>query len=403
MFPLLGLLGLGAAAMAKPYYDEWSEERMGRRATDALKGYGPDDVTGQQRGLLAGGLLSAKDYAGYGNDRLMNEQSLGPQWMNANTARQRLGFDMQQGRLGSMGDMPMQYRVPDPNGNVIDLSRALDSLSGVESGGRYDAKGPVNDQTGDRPYGRYQVMGANVGPWTERVLGRAMTPDEFLADGAAQDQVAASIFGENVQKYGLADAVSIWHSGVPLQQAVAEGRADVNMSTQDYVTRVLGGYEMQGQRAAAHADPTVREAQVRGPAWMGMKPEERQSILGAESGIGVMEATIDYLDQTSGAGRVIDPQAKAQMETEWNLTVLPFLQSRFQAGAMQEAELDLFQEFAGSGFDMNQFTGREQAKMRGLLATAKQQLRDQKTGFGISEGIADPFAGFTPFDPTGGN
>jgi hypothetical protein len=388
MFPLLGILGLGAAALAKPYYDEWAEERMGRRAGEALEGLG-DDPQAQQKGLLLGGLLDAETYAGFGADRQQTAMSLGPQWMNAQTARDRLNWDRQQGAQSTFGSVPPQFMVPDPEGNYVNSAFALDALSGIESGGNYRA---VNETTG--ALGRYQIMPANVGPWTEKVLGTAMTPEAFLADDQAQDIVAQTIFGENVKRYGLADAVSIWHSGVPLQQAIAEGRHDGNMSTADYTNRVLTTYQMNEQRAAQLRDPIMQEAQVRGAPWVGMKPEERQAILTAETGIDVMATTIDYLEDTTAAGRAVDPGTKANMQTQWNLTVLPFLQSMFQAGAMQEAELALFQEFAGSGFDMNQFTGAEQSKMKGLLAQAEARLLNQKRSYGISDYSSDPFAGF---------
>src|SRR5882672_2502413 len=64
-----------------------------------------------------------------------------------------------------------------PSGGTDQYGRAI---SGIESGGRYDLLGPVT-KTGDRAYGKYQVMGANVGPWTKEVLGKELSPDEFLS------------------------------------------------------------------------------------------------------------------------------------------------------------------------------------------------------------------------------
>lgn len=90
-----------------------------------------------------------------------------------------------------------------------------DAISGIESGGDYSLLGPVANASGDRAYGRYQVMGENVGPWTEQVLGRRMTPQEFLADPAAQDAVFDSIFGGYVQRYGPEGAARAWFTGSP--------------------------------------------------------------------------------------------------------------------------------------------------------------------------------------------
>ena len=86
------------------------------------------------------------------------------------------------------------------------------AIAGIESGGRYDALGPVIPKTGDRAYGKYQVMGANVPVWTREILGREMTPKEFLNNPAAQDAVFNTKFGEYQQKYGNR-AASAWFAG----------------------------------------------------------------------------------------------------------------------------------------------------------------------------------------------
>ena len=76
-----------------------------------------------------------------------------------------------------------------PAGNLpTDMTAYRDAITGIESGGKYDAIGPTT-KTGDRAYGRYQVMGANVPQWTQEALGQSMTPQQFLADQAAQDKV----------------------------------------------------------------------------------------------------------------------------------------------------------------------------------------------------------------------
>jgi hypothetical protein len=102
---------------------------------------------------------------------------------------------------------------------IDDLQRYADAIAMIESGGRYGSLGPTT-KTGDRAYGKYQVMGSNVGPWTRDVLGRAESPAEFLRDTRAQDAVFRAKFGASLQKYGNPDdASSIWFSGRPVSQA----------------------------------------------------------------------------------------------------------------------------------------------------------------------------------------
>lgn len=87
-----------------------------------------------------------------------------------------------------------------------------DAISSIESGGRYDLLGPTT-KSGDRAHGKYQVMGANVGPWTKEALGREMTPEEFLANPDAQEAVFNARFGSYVKKYGPAGAAKAWFAG----------------------------------------------------------------------------------------------------------------------------------------------------------------------------------------------
>lgn len=126
-----------------------------------------------------------------------------------------------------------------------DLERAMASIARIESGGRYDRLGPVT-RTGDRAYGRYQVMGANIGPWTRQHLGRAMTPQEFLADQAAQDAVFRGQFGSYLARYGNpADAASMWFTGRPY--SIGHTRSDTipgvhsGLTGAQYVSRFLAG------------------------------------------------------------------------------------------------------------------------------------------------------------------
>lgn len=85
------------------------------------------------------------------------------------------------------------------------------SLTQQESGGNYGAVGVwVN---GDRAYGRYQVMGANIPSWTAQYYGRRLTPQQYLASKEAQDAVVRGRLGEYVKKYGYRGAASAWYSG----------------------------------------------------------------------------------------------------------------------------------------------------------------------------------------------
>lgn len=86
------------------------------------------------------------------------------------------------------------------------------AISGIESGGRYDLQGPVT-RSGDRAYGKYQVMGSNVGPWTKQYFGQELTPQQFLASPEAQDAVFKGEFGRLAGKHGPEGAARAWFAG----------------------------------------------------------------------------------------------------------------------------------------------------------------------------------------------
>lgn len=123
----------------------------------------------------------------------------------------------------------------------------------IESGsfeGNYGAIGPVT-RSGDRAYGAYQVMGANIESWTKEVLGVAMTQKQFLSDRAAQDKVFYAKFGQSLDKFGsFSDAISVWFSGGPLAQnrhkndgynSVPEYLRKVEAAQRSYVENLSGG------------------------------------------------------------------------------------------------------------------------------------------------------------------
>lgn len=154
---------------------------------------------------------------------------------------------------GAMGTAPAG--ASDPYAKAIQAN---------ESGGNYGALGPVT-KSGDRAYGAYQVMGNNVGPWTQEVLGRSLTPDQFLNDRAAQDAVFKAKFGQSVAKYGNPqDAASVWFTGKPLAQGAT--RKDILGTTgQGYVDNFIASLGSGGAKvAAAMADVPMPGAQQTG-------------------------------------------------------------------------------------------------------------------------------------------
>lgn len=87
------------------------------------------------------------------------------------------------------------------------------AIAEQESGGRYGAVGVW--VRGDRAYGKYQVMGANIPSWTAQYYGKRLTPSQFLNSPKAQEAVARGRLKSYYNKYGARGAASAWYSGNP--------------------------------------------------------------------------------------------------------------------------------------------------------------------------------------------
>src|SRR5262245_24469439 len=127
---------------------------------------------------------------------------------------------------------------------VTDAERR--SISNIESGGSYQRLGPVT-RSGDRAYGKYQVMGANIPEWTQAAIGRPLNPTQFLADPNAQEAVFENRFGQYKQKYGAEGAARAWFAG--------EGGMN-NLSGRDMLGTGVGEYGRRftaGLRGAAES------------------------------------------------------------------------------------------------------------------------------------------------------
>jgi hypothetical protein len=119
------------------------------------------------------------------------------------------------------------------NDNITNIANAIARL---ESGGKYDAMGPAT-KSGDRAYGKYQIMGNNIGPWSREALGREVTPQEFLANPQLQDQIAQHRMAQYYNKYGNPqDVAAMWFSGRPL--ANNNSHDVLGTSVPDYVSKV---------------------------------------------------------------------------------------------------------------------------------------------------------------------
>ena len=102
--------------------------------------------------------------------------------------------------------------------------------------------GPVTN-SGDRAYGKYQIMGNNIPSWSKEVLGQSISVAQFLANPQLQDQIAAAKIGQYIKKYGtVEDAASMWFSGRPLAKA-GNAKDIIGTTVPQYAKNVRSIYE----------------------------------------------------------------------------------------------------------------------------------------------------------------
>jgi len=116
------------------------------------------------------------------------------------------------------------------------------AVAKVESQGKggYRAIG-VQTGSGNRAYGKCQIMDYNIPNWTEEVLWRVMTPQEFLDDQVAQDLVCQYKLMQLLATHTPQDTASIWFTGGTLYQN--GHRQDANgMTGFAYAEKVFNHY-----------------------------------------------------------------------------------------------------------------------------------------------------------------
>jgi len=233
--------------------------------------------------------------------------------------------------------------VSNPMGN------AANAIASIESGGRYDAQGPVT-RTGDRAFGKYQVMGKNIGPWTQEVLGRAMTPQEFLSSPEAQDKVFQAKFGQYSQKYGPNGAARAWFAGEGGMND--PNRRDINgTSVADYGNRFDRAMGFAPTQVASN-DPSAGVSQPQAQPQTQPQLQQAQQLQSAPQGDGFsISPRIQGLLQAVASPRLPAAQkdvAKILLQRELDNSKLPepvkqymFARSQGYQGSFMEYQTEL--------------------------------------------------------------
>lgn len=186
------------------------------------------------------------------------------------------------------------------------------AIASIESAGSgdYAALGswtgdPVQGR--DRAYGRYQVMGSNIGPWAEQYLKKSgVTADQFLKDPALQDQLFDAVFGGYAGKYGERGAASMWFTGRPNEPNVTDVNGKLYGKT--YADKYMaalgapGGASPGGGATTASASPYALP-----PAGKDKKDSALAAMAKAGMSMGNQPWQMPQIEPTPGAARVDQP------------------------------------------------------------------------------------------------
>lgn len=264
--------------------------------------------------------------------------------------------------------------------------RAAEAIRSIESSNNYRALGPTIDDPnsmyyGDRAYGAYQVMGKNIGPWTREVLGKEMTPEEFLADRAAQDKVFQAKFGQSFYKHGnLEDAASTWFTGQPLSRGA--GRSDTLGTTgSKYVDRFLKALPSE------EGDPMdIRNMAALQPA----QPQPAQPQQSRMAGLLSDPALLENLALAFNTLRMTPDQNLA--------TVISGRQERRAETATRNRTIEFLRQRGLKDLADAVESGAIDAK---TAAAELLKRPDQVKGIAVGNRIVNPVTGQVIYEPTG--
>lgn len=194
-------------------------------------------------------------------------------------------------------DAPLADAAPSSKSSSSPFAGAISSIESGSQAGNYKLVGPVT-RNGDRALGRYQVMSANVGPWSEEILGRKVTPQEFMADPEIQDKIFNGKFGQYAEKYGPEGAAKAWFAGEKGMNN-PNARDVLGTSVSSYAekfNKALGPTDVSAQRKPAgnwwDAAPLANEAPLQETSTQspGFEGRPRVQISTAQNDRGVVDA-----------------------------------------------------------------------------------------------------------------
>ncbi|MFT3973155.1 MAG: hypothetical protein QM699_06820 [Amaricoccus sp.] len=271
VLPLLGLLGFGVSALAKPYYDKWAgnmaADNLGDRASTALDGAAGGGLNDQAQALIRSGLLSADDYLAHG---FPGADPYALEAYKAGIGQQQDAFKARQEIVGNFQpQLDALNRQYEGLGNIIGIADQVGAMSPVE---RNRWLGTVEGRSARAQLQELETMGFY--DWKRQIYGDAEPPPAVLEDLQKRYQEFTGGGISNLIDAGRWDTVREIY-GRRQQEVQRRARA----LEQDYY-RGLDAYDqnnlqLPGAMMGGNVDPTGR---------VSMSSRSPTSLINQESG-----------------------------------------------------------------------------------------------------------------------
>src|SRR5215469_4088507 len=205
-------------------------EALQKNALDTHPIYSPWEGAARMADALAGNIVQGRQAEAQREQTGYTEQQLA----------KTLGIPIPGQPSTSLPSAPEPQNAAPGAMGAVDPNEAA-AIAHMESKGNYGEIGPHVAATNSHPagyaLGKYQVMNYDLQDRLKSAGLPPMSEQDFLRNSQAQETQFQHEFGDLRKTHSFEDAASMWHSGVPLQQATAQHRTDGYMHTKDYVAQ----------------------------------------------------------------------------------------------------------------------------------------------------------------------
>jgi hypothetical protein len=272
---------------------------------------------------------------------------------------------------------------------------AVQAIYTFESGGDYNALGKPNSK-GQRAYGKYQVMDFNIPSWTKKYYGQSLTPQEYLANPAAQDAVGRGYITEEWNKHGnIRDVATMFFHGKTWAQAEKDGSLDVadanGTTVRQYINRVEGDFN----KIQAAAIPKTTVAGETGStttfanaaAYQGLTNPQKTRAVALDNLVTELNRYRSLYDSKVGAaGGNIFGSDSAELQSQFNTLMFAMAQAE-GTGALQAPDREVLEKAipnpTSAAGAFNTFTKGGRAGGLKQLDTQIQKYTNQLGTFGL--------------------